>query len=308
MDKPSGPLTLGVVGSGQMGGGIAMAGLITGHDVYAFDQNEEAVQRLMTRADSADASQLPSERDPGLPPVERPGRLHPVSSLEGLASCDVIIEAVQEDMATKKSIFSALDECCPQDTIFASNTSALSITEMGAATQRPDRVGGLHFHIPVTVMHVVEVINGEQTSQQTVDTLSKVARNLGKQVVLAKDTPGFIVNRLLVPYILDAIRVVEQGTADRDAVDISMRMACRHPMGPLQLGDFIGLDTLRSMSLTLFNGLGEERFRPPELLEELVSSGYFGAKNGRGFYNYKDPQNEGDRNANITARFAELLQ
>jgi len=211
-------------------------------------------------------------------------------------------------MATKKEIFAHLDRLCPERTILASNTSALSITEMSKATDRPDRFGGLHFHIPVSLIQTVEVIPGEETSPATVAALCALGEAMGNEVVLAKDTPGFVTNRLLVPSILDAIRMVEQGTASRDAVDTSMRLACRHPMGPLLLADYIGLDTLRSQAITMHEGLGEERFRPPTLLEDLVAEGHLGVKQGRGFYNYRDPQDEGDHKASIAQRFAEVLR
>ena len=300
--------SLAVVGCGQMGSGIALTALRSGHDVAVFDQDPAAMRRCIARVDEA-AKHAPSSEgqiDAGAA-VDR-GTLLPASSLEELGSRDIIIEAVREDLATKKEIFAQLDRLCPEHTILASNTSALSITEMSRATDRPDRFGGLHFHIPVTLIKTVEVIPGDETSPETVTALCALAEAMGNEVVLAKDTPGFVTNRLLVPFILDAIRLVEQGTASRDAVDTSMHMACRHPMGPLLLADYIGLDTLRSMAITMHQGLGEERFRPPQLLEGLVAQGHLGVKQGRGFYNYRDPQDEGDHRASIVQRFTEVLR
>jgi 3-hydroxybutyryl-CoA dehydrogenase len=213
-------------------------------------------------------------------------RLSATTRVEDLAACDLIIEAVVENLDAKKELCGQLDALCGDATIFCSNTSSLTITELAAATRRPDRFAGLHFFNPVPVMKLVEVVRTIATSDATVETLLEFARSLGKEPVLAKDNSGFIVNRLLVPYLLDAVRAVEEGVGSAEDIDRGMELGCGHPMGPLKLLDFVGLDTTFAIAEIMFSEYREKRFAPPPLLKRMVLAGRFGRKSGRGFYEY----------------------
>lgn len=294
---------LGIVGCGAMGSGIAQVAVEKGYRVVIYDRSGEAM--MDTRQAIGEALARQSLEEEAL--EERLSGLTLATSLEGFAGCDVVIESIVEDMAEKKKLLATLDALCPPGTVLASNTSALSITEMAQATERPTQVAGFHFHLPVTRIHLVDLIPGAQTSEETIRRLEALGKSLGKEVVVCKDTPGFIVNRLLVPYLLDAIRTLEEGLADRDAIDLSMHLAANHPMGPFLLADYIGLDTLQSVSRTLYEGIGEERMRPPKLLERMVAEGHYGIKSGRGFYNHAEPADEGDRRARLTLEIARLI-
>jgi 3-hydroxybutyryl-CoA dehydrogenase len=272
-----------------------------------YDLSDQAVQRTQRQIRDAQSWEADQSLEGKADLESALSRLQPASSLDAFAGCDVVIEAIAEDMDAKKQLLAQLDKTCPPGTVLASNTSALSITEMSMATQRRDRVGGLHFHLPVTRIPLVDVIPGLFTSEETIQTLEELGKSLGKKVVLAKDTPGFIVNRLLMPYLLDAIRMLELGVADRDAIDTSMRLAANHPMGPLLLADYIGLDTLYSVARTLYKEIGGERLRPPLLLERMVQAGCYGVKSGRGFYSYTQPMDEGDRRAQLTIQMAQIF-
>jgi 3-hydroxybutyryl-CoA dehydrogenase len=213
-------------------------------------------------------------------------RLQPTTALDAFADCQVVVEAIVERLDAKRELFTVLDDICPPATIFASNTSSLTIIEIAIATGRPDRFAGLHFFAPVPVMKLVEVIRSIATSDETIATLKNFGAALGKTVVEAKDTPGFIVNRLLVPYLIDAVRVLESGVASRDDIDAGMRLGCGHPIGPLALLDFVGLDTCYYIANIMFDEFKEPRFAPPALLKRMVLAGQLGRKSGRGFYDY----------------------
>ncbi|HYL45541.1 MAG TPA: 3-hydroxyacyl-CoA dehydrogenase NAD-binding domain-containing protein, partial [Candidatus Limnocylindrales bacterium] len=213
------------------------------------------------------------------------------TSLEDLKNSDLIIEAIIEQLPAKRELWSALDKICPKQTIFASNTSSLSITEMATFTTRPDRFCGMHFFNPVPVMQLVEVIRTISTDPKVFDELVDFGAKLGKTVVRTSDRGGFIVNRLLVPYILDAVRALEEGVASVVDIDNSMKLGCGHPMGPLTLLDFVGLDTTYYIANIMFDEFKEKRFAPPPLLKRMVLAGWNGRKAGRGFYDYSDPAN-----------------
>lgn len=286
---------IGIVGCGMMGAGIAQESIEAGYITVIFDTSKDAVKHTRERIHKSI-------------PQDRLQNLEPASTLKSFESCDVVIESIVEDMTEKKKLFAQLDELCSPETILASNTSALSVTEIATATQRKDRVAGFHFHLPVTRIDLVDLIPTPFTSQETLQTLKGLGESMGKDVIIVKDTPGFIVNRLLVPYIIEAIRFLEQGIADRDSIDKSMKLVANHPMGPLLLADFIGLDTIHSVSTTLYQELGETRLAPPRLLKQMVNAGNYGAKSGRGFYNYKEPSNEGDRRAMLTIEMARIFE
>ncbi|MFZ2618129.1 MAG: 3-hydroxyacyl-CoA dehydrogenase NAD-binding domain-containing protein, partial [Anaerolineae bacterium] len=205
---------------------------------------------------------------------------------DALATCDLIVEAVTEDTGLKQGIFRALDAICPANTILASNTSSISVIDLAAVTRRPNQVLGMHFFNPVPVMPLLELVRTVQTDDATLDTARAVGERMGKKMIVAKDAPGFVVNRLLIPYLLDGIRVYEQGLASREDIDNGMMLGANHPMGPLTLTDFVGLDTTLFVADVLFAELGETRFKAPTLLRRLVSAGHLGRKSGRGFYQY----------------------
>jgi 3-hydroxybutyryl-CoA dehydrogenase len=218
------------------------------------------------------------------------GRLTFTTDLAALADCDLLVEAVTEDLLLKNELWRAVDAICPDRTIFASNTSSLSIGDMAAATGRPDRFIGLHFFNPVPLMPLVEVVRAVTTSADVLERALTFARRLGKEPIIARDRSGFVVNRLLVPYLLDAARALEQGVATAADIDRGMQLGCGHPMGPLTLLDFVGLDTVLRIAEIMFDEYRETRFAPPPLLRRMVAAGLYGRKSGRGFYDYaSDP-------------------
>ncbi len=278
--------TVGVLGCGLMGSGIAEVCAKSGYETRVRETSRELVERgganIRRSLDRAvEKGKLEAgARDQAL------ARLHLTTEITDLADCDLVIEAVTEDLATKNELFQALDGLCEARAIFASNTSSLPIAAMAAATRRRDRFVGLHFFNPVPVMKLVEVVRTIATGQETFETALGFARSLGKEPVVAKDTPGFIVNRLLVPYMLDAIRVLEQGGASIEDIDKGMALGTGHPMGPFTLGDFVGLDTLFRIAEIMFQEYRETRFAPPPLLRRMIDMGYYGRKSGKGFYDY----------------------
>ena len=269
-----------------MGRGIAQVCAAAGYDTVVREVNEEllgtcleAIGRQLDRA--VEKGKLDAEvRDATL------GRLFGTVSLEDLADCDLVIEAIVENIEAKKDLLGALDRQNPEHTIFASNTSSLTVTEMGASTSRPDRFVGLHFFNPVPVMKLVEVVRTGSTSQETFDRAFAFAKSLGKVPVACRDNSGFIVNRLLVPYMLDAIRAYEEGIGSIEDIDTAMQLGTGYPMGPFVLGDFVGLDTLYFIAEIMFDEYREKRFAPPPLLKRMYLAGYLGRKTGKGFYDY----------------------
>lgn len=277
---------VGVVGCGLMGGGIAQVAAQSGYQVVVSEVNDELLKAGLERIKSnlnrnvAKGKMTEAEMNQVL------GRIKGTLEIESFKDCDIVIEAVIENMAEKRRLYAELDKICPPHTILASNTSSLTVIEMAAATKRQDRFVGLHFFNPVPMMQLAEVVKTITTSEATLETTKKFAQSLGKTAVIAKDTPGFIVNRLLVPYLLDAIRVYESGVATREDIDEGMRLGCNHPMGPLTLSDFIGLDTLYFIANIMFEEFKEPRFAPPTLLKRMVLAGQYGRKTGKGFYDY----------------------
>ncbi len=278
--------TIGVLGCGQMGGGIAQVAAVAGFDVIARDLNAG----LLTAARSAIGKSLdklvekaklePSVRDAAL------SRIQVTTALGELSRCDLVIEAVSEDLELKNALWRELDGLCPARTVFASNTSSLSIMAMARVTGRPDRFLGLHFFNPVPLMPLVEVVRSIATSAATLETGLGFVQQLGKQAILARDSAGFIVNLLLIPFLLDAVRAVERGVASIQDIDAGMQLGCGHPMGPLTLLDFVGLDTSLRVGEILYEEFREPRYAPPPLLKRLVLAGWYGKKSGKGFYDY----------------------
>jgi len=281
---------VGVLGGGLMGSGIAQVAAQAGLDTVVRELSDAVGARARTAVERSlnkgiERGKVTAEqRDGAL------GRLTMTTDLAALADCDLIIEAVAEDLALKNALWRELDGLCAARTIFASNTSSLTIAAMAAVTARADRFVGLHFFNPVPVMRLVEVVRTVTTSEQTLRAAYDFAHRVGKEPVLAKDTSGFVVNRLLIPYLLDAIRALEQGLASVSDIDQGMHYGTGHPMGPFTLLDFVGLDTTCQIAETMFDEFREQRFAPPPLLKRMVLLGMYGRKAGRGFYDYtQDP-------------------
>ncbi|MBL8166596.1 MAG: 3-hydroxybutyryl-CoA dehydrogenase [Acidobacteria bacterium] len=284
---------VGVLGAGLMGAGIAQIAASSGYDVTVVEVSEDVLKKGLGGVEKSLAkfvekgSLSAEQKDATL------GRLHGTTNLEALQDADLIIEAIIENLQIKRETYAKLDAICKPETIFASNTSSLSVTEMMTATSaaRQQRFIGMHFFNPVPLMKLVEVIRTILTDEQVYEEAVAVAASMGKTVVRAGDKTGFIVNRLLVPFMLDAIRVYEEGLASVVDIDNGLKLGCNHPMGPLTLADFVGLDTTYYIANIMFDEFKEKRFAPPPLLKRMVQAGLYGRKSGRGFYDYSDPRN-----------------
>jgi len=277
---------VGVVGCGLMGSGIAQVSAAAGLQTVVREVSDERLAkglgaiRKFLDGGVEKGKVSAADRDRTL------AHLRGTVALADLKDCDLVIEAASENLDLKRELFQALDRECKPESILASNTSSLSITELGAFTKRPDRFVGLHFFNPVPLMKLVEVVRTIETSDATVATTKAFCQAIGKTVVTTGDTPGFVVNRLLVPYMLDAMRVYEQGLASRDDIDNAMKLGCGYPMGPLFLTDYVGLDTTLAIAEIMFDEFREPRFAAPPLLKRMVLAGRHGRKSGRGFYDW----------------------
>jgi 3-hydroxybutyryl-CoA dehydrogenase len=277
---------VGVLGCGLMGSGIAQVAATAGYDTVARDVSKEICDRAKSGIEKSLAKFVEkgklaaADRDPAL------ARLRFTTAVADLKTCDLVIEAVTEDLAVKNTLWQELDALCPPHVIFASNTSSLTIAAMAAATKRADRFVGLHFFNPVPLMPLVEVVRTVTTSDAVFQRAFAFAKSLGKEAVAAKDSSGFIVNLLLVPYLLDAVRAVEHRVASIPDVDKAMQLGCGYPMGPLTLLDFVGLDTTYKIAEIMFAEYREQKYAPPPLLKRMVLAGMFGRKSGKGFYDY----------------------
>jgi 3-hydroxybutyryl-CoA dehydrogenase len=284
---------VGVLGCGLMGSGIAQVAATAGFETIVKEVSDDLIAKGFggiekSLAKFAEKGTITSDQQ-----REIRGRLSGTTSFAELADCDVIIEAIIENLDEKRSTYKQLDELCKPETIFASNTSSLSITEMMTATsaERQQRFIGMHFFNPVPLMKLVEVVKTILTDDDVYEQAVEFGKKLGKVPVRAGDKTGFIVNRLLVPYMLDAIRALEEGVGSIVDIDNAMKLGCGYPMGPFTLGDFVGLDTTYYIAEIMFNEFREKRFAPPPLLKRMVLAGLYGRKSGRGFYDYKDPKN-----------------
>ena len=283
---------VGVLGCGLMGSGIAQTAATAGFDVVVREVTEELCERGFAGIDKSLAKFAEKGTITAEQRGEIRGRLSGTTSLADLSDCDIIIEAIIENLDTKRETFRGLDALCKPETVFASNTSSLSITEMMTSTgpERQRRFVGLHFFNPVPVMKLVEVVRTILTDEEVYEGAVEFGRKLGKVPVRSDDRSGFIVNRLLVPYLLDSIRALEEGVGSIVDIDNGMKLGCGHPMGPLTLLDFVGLDTTYYIAEIMFDEFREKRFAPPPLLKRMVKAGLYGRKTGRGFYDYADPK------------------
>ncbi|QFK73020.1 3-hydroxybutyryl-CoA dehydrogenase [Pradoshia sp. D12] len=275
-----------VIGAGQMGSGIAQVCAVSGFEVFLHDLTEEFVKKGLVTIENNLLRQVEKGRLSEQEKVEILERLTPSTEMKNAGHVDLIIEAATENMNIKKKIFKELDEVASVHTILATNTSSLPITEIAAATKRPEQVIGMHFMNPVPVMKLVEIIRGLATSEEVYKKIEETAKELGKIPVEVNDFPGFVSNRILMPMINEAIFTLYEGVASKEAIDEVMKLGMNHPMGPLQLADFIGLDTCLYIMETLHEGLGDDKYRPCPLLRKYVSAGWLGKKSGRGFYQY----------------------
>lgn len=285
---------VGVLGCGLMGAGIAQVAATAGFETVVKEVSDEFITKGFGGIEKSLARFAEKGTITGEQQTQIRGRLSGTTSFDALADCDIIIEAIIENLEEKRSTYRQLDAICKPDTIFASNTSSLSITEMMTATsaERQQRFVGLHFFNPVPLMKLVEVVRTILTDDDVYEQAVDFGRKLGKVPVRAGDKTGFIVNRLLVPYMLDSIRALEEGVGSIVDIDNAMKLGCGYPMGPFTLGDFVGLDTTYYIAEIMFNEFREKRFAPPPLLKRMVLAGLYGRKSGRGFYDYtKDAKN-----------------
>jgi len=278
---------VGVVGAGQMGRGIAQVAAQVGLDVILLDQNQELSQQSIGMIGQTLKKLVEKGKLEAGAMQSILGRMRSETEFSALKSADVVIEAVTEDLELKKSIFQQLDKVTQSSCLLASNTSSISVTTLAASTQRPERVVGMHFFNPVPLMGLVEIVRALQTSDATYQTIASLAEQMQKKVVTSKDSPGFMVNRMLMPFLMEACFELQEGVGSVEDIDNSAKLGLNHPMGPFELADFIGLDTCLYVAQVLQRELGDDKYRPPTILKNYVAAGWLGRKTGRGFYNYK---------------------
>ncbi|MFC2065923.1 3-hydroxyacyl-CoA dehydrogenase family protein [Chloroflexota bacterium] len=278
---------VGVVGCGQMGGGIVQTCAQSGYQVVALEINDELLKKGLASINSILSKSVEKGRITQQDKDAAISRIKGTTDMKDFGDCDLAIEAAIENPDLKKKIFADLDKFCPKHAILATNTSCLSIIDMAMATSKPDKVLGLHFFNPVPIMKLLEIVKTIATSDEIVETCREFGTALGKTIVIARDTPGFIVNRLLQPYINNAIRMLESGIATREDIDTGIQLGLNHPMGPLTLADFIGLDTELFITESMYDEFKEPQYAAPTLLRKMVAAGWLGRKSGKGFYDYK---------------------
>jgi 3-hydroxybutyryl-CoA dehydrogenase len=282
---------VGVLGCGLMGSGIAQVSVAGGYPTVVKEVADEFLKKGLASIDKSLGKFVEKGKITADQRNETIGRLKGTTKFEDLADCDIVIEAITENLQVKRETYATIDRIVKPGAIFASNTSSLVITEMMTATKRVDRFIGMHFFNPVPLMQLVEVVGTITTSKDILDEAMKFAASLGKVPIRTSDRSGFIVNRLLVPYLLDAVRALEEGVGNVEDIDKGMRLGCGYPMGPFTLLDFVGLETTYYIANIMFEEFREKRFAPPPLLKRLVLAGHHGKKTGRGFYDYTDPAN-----------------
>ena len=277
---------IGVVGAGTMGNGIAQVAARAGYDVVMHDVRDEFLQRGMSAIDKSLQRDVDKERLGSEEKQAIVGRIKTTTALDALKDATLVVEAITEDQTIKSNLFKDLDQITSPSTILASNTSSISITKLAAATSRPDKVIGMHFMNPVPIMKLVEVIRGLATSDETYEKVRTLSEKLGKTALDCQDSPGFVSNRVLMPMINEAIFTLYEGVATRESIDGIMKLGMNHPMGPLTLADFIGLDVCLAIMNVLYEGFDDSKYRPCPLLKKYVDAGWLGRKTGRGFYEY----------------------
>jgi 3-hydroxybutyryl-CoA dehydrogenase len=281
---------VGVLGCGLMGSGIAQVSATAGFDVTVLEVEQKFLDKGFAGIEKSLAKFAEKGTLRETPQVVR-ARLKGTTNMQDLAGCDIVVEAVIENIAEKKKMYAALDGIAKKDAIFATNTSSISVTELMSATKRPERFIGLHFFNPVPLMKLVEVVKTIATAPDVYDAAYEFGKNLGKVPVRTSDKTGFIVNRLLVPYLLDAVRAYEEGVGSIEDIDNAMKLGCGYPMGPFTLLDFVGLETTYYITHVMYDEFKERRFASPPLLKRMVMAGWYGRKSGKGFYDYSDPAN-----------------
>ncbi|WP_029075174.1 3-hydroxybutyryl-CoA dehydrogenase [Kaistia adipata] len=279
--------TIGVIGAGQMGNGIAHVSALAGYEVLIHDLAEDRIRKGLATIDGNLARQVHSGRISEEDRKAAIARVKAATDVDALAACDLVIEAATEDEQTKRKIFAGICPALKPEAMLATNTSSISITRLASATDRPERFIGIHFMNPVPVMQLVELIRGIATEDETFEAAKGYVARLNKTATVSEDFPGFIVNRILLPMINEAIYVLYEGVGTVDAIDTAMKLGANHPMGPLQLADFIGLDTCLSIMQVLYEGLADSKYRPCPLLVKYVEAGWLGRKTNRGFYDYR---------------------
>ncbi|MCK9996875.1 MAG: 3-hydroxybutyryl-CoA dehydrogenase [Candidatus Krumholzibacteria bacterium] len=279
-------MKVSVIGGGTMGNGIAQVFAQFGNEVNLIDVKQEYLDRALGVIEKNLGRMVKKEKISQDDATATLGRLNAATDLQAAGDSELVVEAVFENFEVKKEIFTTLDGLCGPNTILASNTSSISLTKIAGVTKRADKVIGMHFMNPVPIMKLVEIIRGQATSDETLAAVTKVAQDLGKVPVTVQDYPGFIANRVLMPMINEAVYCLMEGVADREAIDTVMKLGMAHPMGPLTLADFIGLDICLDIMEVLYEGFGDSKYRPCPLLRRMVDAGYLGRKSGKGFYDY----------------------
>ena len=277
---------IGIVGAGTMGSGISQVAALTDHDIVMQDVSKEATRRGLGAINKSLQRLVDREKITADAKDTAIGKIKTTTDLSDLADCDLVIEAATENMALKLSLFEQIDKVSRPETIIASNTSSLSLTKLASVSGRPDKVIGMHFFNPVPMMALVEIIRALQTSDDTFTRVDELTRELGKTPVSVKDSPGFVVNRMLVPMINEAVFILYEGLASADEIDAAMKLGAGHPMGPLALADMIGIDVCLYVMNILLEEFGDSKFRPCPLLKQMVDAGYLGKKSGKGFFDY----------------------
>ena len=278
---------VGVVGCGTMGGGIVQVCAQSGYQVVASEINDELLNKGLASIDKFMAKSVEKGKLSQQDKDTTLSRIKGTTDTKDFGDCDLVVEAAIENMDLKKKIFAELDKICPKNTILATNTSCLSIIEISMVTSRPEKVLGLHFMNPVPIMKLLEIVRTIATSDETLEVGKSFGESLGKSIIIAKDTPGFIVNCLLMPYLVNAINMLDAGVATREDIDTGINLGLNHPMGPLTLADLIGLDTVLFVISAIYEEFRDLRYAPPPLLRKMVTAGWLGRKTGKGFYDYK---------------------